>query len=60
MSVQNSPGVNTLELTARLDAELDAFEASLPAGVVLNRGAFRAARFIERSVANVRKVLIEA
>jgi len=60
VSVQKSPGVNTLELTARLDAELDAFEASLPAGVVLNRGAFRAARFIERSVANVRKVLIEA
>ncbi len=60
VSVQKSPGVNTLDLTARLDAELDAFEASLPAGVVLNRGAFRAARFIERSVANVRKVLIEA
>lgn len=60
ISVQKSPGVNTLELTARLDAELDAFESTLPAGVVLNRGAFRAARFIERSVGNVGRVLVEA
>ncbi len=60
VSVQKSPGTNTLELTDRLDRTLDAIEARLPAGLVLNRDPFRAARFIERSVDNVVRVLVEA
>lgn len=60
LSVQKSPGTNTLELTREVDAVLDQVERAMPAGIVLNRDPFRAARFIERSVRNVYKVLIEA
>jgi CzcA family heavy metal efflux pump len=60
VSVKKSPGTNTFELTRRIDVVLDQVEKSLPAGVVLNREPFRAARFIERSVRNVVKVLVEA
>jgi Cu/Ag efflux pump CusA len=60
VSVQKSPGTNTLELTKRLDAVLDQVEKSMPDGVVLNRDPFRASRFIERSVHNVVRVLVEA
>ncbi len=60
ISVQKSPGTNTLELTRRIDAVLDQTEKAMPAGMVLNRDPFRASRFIDRSVHNVFKVLIEA
>ena len=60
LSVQKSPGANTLELTKDIDRVLDGVAASLPAGMVLNREPFRASRFIERSVRNVTKVLLEA
>ncbi len=60
ISVQKSPGTNTLALTDQIDRVLDQIEQSMPAGMVLNRDPFRASRFIERSVHNVVKVLIEA
>ena len=60
VSVQKSPGTNTLALTAQIDGVLDAVERSMPRGMALNREAFRAERFIERSVNNVVRVLIEA
>lgn len=60
VSVQKSPGTNTLELTGRIDRVLDEIERSMPAGIVLNRDPFRASRFIDRSVHNVVKVLVEA
>ena len=60
VSVQKSPGTNTLELTRALDAALDGVEKSMPKGIVLNRDPFRASRFIERSVSNVERVLVEA
>lgn len=60
VSVQKSPGANTLNLTAQLDRVLDQVEKAMPAGMVLNRDPFRASRFIERSIHNVVKVLVEA
>jgi HME family heavy-metal exporter len=60
ISVQKSPGANTLALTAQLDAVLDQVERALPPGMALNRDTFRASRFIERSIGNVVKVLAEA
>ncbi len=60
VSVQKSPGTNTLELTRQIDRVLDQVESSMPGGMVLNRDPFRAARFIERSVHNVVRVLVEA
>ena len=60
VSVQKSPGTNTFDLTRRIDAVLDQFEPTMPAGLTLNRDPFRASRFIERSVNNVVRVLVEA
>jgi CzcA family heavy metal efflux pump len=60
VSVQKSPGTNTLALTQALDAALDGVEKAAPPGIVINRDPFRASRFIERSVNNVVRVLIEA
>jgi CzcA family heavy metal efflux pump len=60
VSVQKTPGTNTLALTQQIDGVLDQMESAMPKGMVLNRDPFRASRFIERSVHNVVKVLIEA
>ncbi|MBK9128477.1 MAG: efflux RND transporter permease subunit [Phycisphaerales bacterium] len=60
LSVQKSPGTNTLALTTLIDAALDDIQKSLPAGVVLNREVFRQADFIQRSVDNLTRVLGEA
>ncbi|MDQ3032295.1 MAG: efflux RND transporter permease subunit [Myxococcota bacterium] len=53
IGIQKQPGVHTLELMARLDAELDALEASLPEGMSLHRHVFRQSDFIEVAVDNV-------
>jgi CzcA family heavy metal efflux pump len=60
ISVQKSPGTNTLELTRQIDGVLDQVQRTMPKGIELNREPFRASRFIERSVNNVVRVLIEA
>lgn len=60
VSVQKSPGTNTLNMTTQIDGVLDQMEKAMPKGMVLNRDPFRASRFIERSINNVVKVLIEA
>jgi CzcA family heavy metal efflux pump len=53
LTVQKQPDTNTLELTERLDAELDEIAASLPPGMEINHGIFRQATFIEAAVNNV-------
>jgi CzcA family heavy metal efflux pump len=53
VGVQKQPGANTVELTARLDRELDALARELPAGMTIDRRIFRQADFIEVAVGNV-------
>ena len=53
LSVQKQAGANTLELTRRVDAELDQIEADLPAGITFERNIFRQADFISLAVDNV-------
>ena len=60
LSVQKSPGTNTLALTAAIDARLDAVEASLPKGMAVNRHVMRQADFIDRSIDNLITVLRDA
>ncbi|MFT5732770.1 MAG: HME family heavy-metal exporter [Planctomycetota bacterium] len=60
LTIQKSPGTNTLALTAALDELFDQVESSLPAGIELNRDVVRQSHFIERAVDNVTKVLAEA
>ncbi|HEX5050272.1 MAG TPA: efflux RND transporter permease subunit, partial [Planctomycetota bacterium] len=60
LSVQKSPGTNTLRLTEAIDARLDQAQKSMPAGLVLNRHVMRQADFIELSVHNLVAVLRDA
>ncbi|QOV90693.1 efflux RND transporter permease subunit [Humisphaera borealis] len=60
LSVQKSPGANTLQLTADIDKALDAAEAGVPDGMQLNRFVMRQANFINISLQNVLHVLRDA
>jgi len=60
LSIQKSPGTNTLALTGALDRLFDQVEPTLPAGVVLDRDVMRQSHFIDRAVGNVSSVLGEA
>jgi CzcA family heavy metal efflux pump len=53
IGVQKQPGANTVELTARLDRQLDALQQELPAGMTIDRRIFRQADFIQVAVDNV-------
>jgi CzcA family heavy metal efflux pump len=53
LGIQKQPGANTLELTDRIDKELDAIQATLPAGMLIERNKVRQAEFIETAVNNV-------
>src|SRR5207253_9907214 len=57
VGVQKQPGANTIELTARLDRELDALQRELPRGITIDRRIFRQADFIEVAVNNVIRAL---
>jgi HME family heavy-metal exporter len=60
LSVQKAPGTNTLTLTEAVDSALDAAENSMPAGIELNRHAFRQSDFIDLSLRNVLDVARDA
>lgn len=53
VGVQKQPGANTVELTARLDRELDALQQELPKGMTIDRRIFRQSDFIEVAIDNV-------
>ncbi len=53
------PGVNTLELTERLDRTILGIQASLPEGMVLNAQLFRQSTFISNAVRNTLTALVE-
>lgn len=60
LSVQKQPDANTLDLTKQLDKALDEIADALPEDVVVNRELFRQKHFIENSIHNVEKALLEA
>ncbi len=57
LGITKQPAVNTLELTKRIDRELDAIQATLPTGMVIERNKARQADFIESAVHNVSTAL---
>ena len=60
LSVQKSPGTNTLALTRSIDELLDDVDKTLPPGMVLNRNVVRQSDFINLSLRNVMIVLRDA
>lgn len=60
VSIQKSPGVNTLQLTDRIDEALDQAEASSPEGIKINRQVMRQSDFIGFAISNVMTVLRDA
>lgn len=59
LTVTKQPNTNTLVLTGRLDNALGELKANLPADVKINSQIFRQSRFIDSSIDNVKKSLIE-
>lgn len=57
LSIQKQPGVNTLDLTKKLDKALDEIQASLPPDIVIDKELFRQSNFIEAAIDNVKEAL---
>jgi HME family heavy-metal exporter len=60
ISIEKQPNVDTVTLTRQIEDSLEAFSSNLPHGTKANQLLFRQANFIEASIGNVRKVLVEA
>ncbi|MCD2175778.1 efflux RND transporter permease subunit [Rhizobium sp. C4] len=60
VSVEKQPDIDTVKLTREVEAALSEIGATLPAGVKADQVLFRQANFIETSIGNVQKVLVEA
>jgi CzcA family heavy metal efflux pump len=59
IGIQKQPGANTLQLTDRIDATLDDIQKALPQGMTIHRDLFRSADFIEQSLHNLFRALVE-
>ncbi|EJX10614.1 Acriflavin resistance protein, partial [gut metagenome] len=59
LTVTKQPSTNTLELTEKLETALHDLQKNLPADVKVSTDIFRQSRFIESSICNVQKSLIE-
>jgi len=59
ISISKQPNANTLEVTRRIEKNLEELRKTFPADVVLDTKIFRQADFIETSVNNVQNALIE-
>lgn len=59
LSISKQPKVNTLELTQRIEKNLLELTKTLPKDVRLDTKIFRQADFIEKSVSNVQRALME-
>jgi CzcA family heavy metal efflux pump len=59
LSISKQPNINTLELTSSVEKNLQELQKTLPPDVVLDTKIFRQSDFIETSVNNVQKALIE-
>ncbi|MEE9312708.1 MAG: efflux RND transporter permease subunit, partial [Planctomycetota bacterium] len=60
ISIQKSPGTNTIKLTEEIDIALEEARKGAPKGLVLNSDVMRQTDFIGRSVDNITTVLRDA
>jgi CzcA family heavy metal efflux pump len=59
LTVMKQPNTNTLELTERIDEAMRGLTHTLPADIKVNTQIFRQADFINASISNIQKTLIE-
>jgi CzcA family heavy metal efflux pump len=59
LSVAKQPATNTLELTQKIDDAVAEMQANLPADIHINTHIFRQADFINASISNIQKTLLE-
>ena len=59
MTVVKQPATNTLELTKSIDVAIADIKKTIPADVEINTKIFRQQDFINASISNIQKVLIE-
>ena len=59
LSVTKQPGANTLEVTREIERNLSELQKSLPSDVQLDTQIFRQADFIQTSISNVERALLE-
>ncbi|MEE7455945.1 CusA/CzcA family heavy metal efflux RND transporter [Methylorubrum populi] len=60
VSVEKQPDVDTVDLTRNVEQALKEITATLPNGIKADQILFRQADFIETSISNVERVLLEA
>jgi HME family heavy-metal exporter len=60
LSIQKQPAADTVALTRAVEAALAELQRVMPPGVTADRVQFRQADFIQSSIGNVQKVLLEA
>jgi CzcA family heavy metal efflux pump len=59
LTVQKQPATNTLELTETIDKAIADLQKTMPGDVHINTKIFRQADFINASISNIQKVLLE-
>ncbi|MDR0973410.1 MAG: CusA/CzcA family heavy metal efflux RND transporter [Prevotellaceae bacterium] len=59
LTVTKQPATGTLELTTRLEAALKDVQRNMPSDVHVSTDIFRQSRFIESSIGNVQRALLE-
>lgn len=59
VTVTKQPSTSTIELSEKIDASIEELRANLPADVKLSTDIFRQERFIQSSISNVEKALVE-
>jgi CzcA family heavy metal efflux pump len=59
MTLLKQPNANTLNLTENIDETIDEIRGQLPAGVEIDAHIFRQSDFIQASISNLQKTLLE-
>ncbi len=59
LTVLKQPNANTIKLTERIDETIAGVQTQLPSGVVMNTHIFRQSSFIQASIDNLQKTLLE-
>lgn len=59
LSISKQPNIDTIELTQRVEAELESIRNTLPEGVVLTTDLFKQGNFITNSVDNIKSAMTD-